>query len=69
MGRSVIFSPHIFSLKGFFGIKPASDSTPTIIRHFPQSEFTRNVPQGLRQISLLWRYWLLGGALFHVLSI
>ena len=43
MGRSGIFSPRIFSLKGFFGIKPSSDSTPTIIRYFPQSEFTRNV--------------------------
>ena len=47
MGRSGIFSPHIFSLKGFFGIKPSSDSTPTIIRYFPQSELTRNVLQGL----------------------
>jgi hypothetical protein len=59
MWRSVIFSPHIVSLKGFFGIKPSSDSTPTIIRHFPQSVPARNVPQGLRHISLLWRYWLL----------
>ncbi len=77
MGRSGIFSPHIFSLKGFFGIKPSSDSTPTIVRYFSQSELARLVRQGLRHIrdtmcvcvasqwfNLFWRRWLLGVRIF-----